>query len=75
MKHVHVARVIGSRGRIWVAFDAAYNVRGTVDLSKREVLERFAALHGHYTHVTEHKGVHSPAELTAIMTDLWAEGD
>jgi hypothetical protein len=70
MKRVYVARLIGSRGRIWVAFDLVEMVRGTVGQSKRSVLAKYAAVHGAYTNLSEFSGVHSPAELAATMTDL-----
>jgi hypothetical protein len=75
VKVVYVARLIGSRGRIWVAFDGAEVVKGTSDLSKREVLEKFALLHGHYTAVVEIGGVHRPAELDKIMLKVSLAGD
>jgi len=75
MKHVHVARLIGSKGRIWVAFDAAYTVDGRVGQSKRSMLEKFALLHGHYTHVTVHTGVFGPAELGRLIVSLQLAGD
>jgi DUF1365 family protein len=75
MKIVYVARLIGSRGRVWVAFDRVDTVTGTTDLSKREVLERFAAMHGAYTAVAEIKGAMRPAQLGATMASVRLEGD
>jgi hypothetical protein len=75
MKVVYVARLIGSKGRIWVAFDGVEVVKGTTDMSKREVLERYAALHGAYTAVAELGGVHRPAELDKIILRVSLAGD
>jgi hypothetical protein len=70
MKRVYVARLIGSKGRIWVVFDEANTVRGTTDLSQREVLDKFRELHGPFTHVTVYTGAHQASELAMTITDL-----
>jgi len=70
MKRVYVARLIGSKGRIWVVFDEANTVRGTTDQSQRQVLDKFRQLHGAFTHVTLYTGAHQAAELAMTMADL-----
>jgi hypothetical protein len=70
MKRVYVARLIGSKGRIWVVFDETNTVRGTTDLSKLEVLEKWKELHGPFTHVTVYAGAHQASVLAMTMADL-----